>query len=108
MGYMYNESATISTIDSSGFLHSGDIGFIDSSSGFLTITGRIKELIITAGGENIPCPRIETCIKDNMDAIARGLLSNVMLVGDERRFLTLLVTLQTKENSTSQLVCLLL
>jgi len=56
MGYMYDESKTIDTIDSSGWLHSGDVGKIDDN-GMLSITGRIKELIIGAGGENIaPVP----------------------------------------------------
>ena len=51
MGYLDNEKATKDTIDADGFLHSGDLGKIDQDE-FLSITGRIKELIITAGGEN--------------------------------------------------------
>lgn len=49
MGYFKNEEETSLTIDSKGFVHSGDVGKIDNE-GNLTITGRIKELIITAGG----------------------------------------------------------
>jgi len=52
MGYLNNEKNTIETIDAEGYCHSGDIGYLDSK-GNLTITGRLKELIITAGGENI-------------------------------------------------------
>ena len=53
MGYLNNLSATLEVFDAEGFFHSGDMGYIDSSNGLLDITGRLKELIITAGGENI-------------------------------------------------------
>lgn len=49
MGYFKNEVETKNTIDNKGFVHSGDVGKVDFD-GNLTITGRIKELIITAGG----------------------------------------------------------
>jgi Long-chain acyl-CoA synthetases (AMP-forming) len=52
MGYMNNKEATQETIDDNGFLHSGDIGRLDND-GYLFITGRKKEIIITAGGENV-------------------------------------------------------
>ena len=52
MGYYKNDKATIETIDTYGYLHSGDLGSINKY-GELIIQGRIKELIITAGGENI-------------------------------------------------------
>jgi len=52
MGYFKDEKNTRSTIDSRGFIHSGDIGQLDKNK-VLSITGRIKELLITAGGENV-------------------------------------------------------
>jgi len=58
MGYFKNAEDTYKTIDSQGFLHSGDIGKL-TKDGVLFITGRVKELIITAGGENIPPILIE-------------------------------------------------
>lgn len=60
MGYLKNEKATVETIDEQGYFKTGDQGRIEKG-GFLKITGRIKELIITAGGENVaPVP-----IEDN-------------------------------------------
>jgi long-chain-fatty-acid--CoA ligase ACSBG len=63
-------------------------------SGFMKITGRIKELIITAGGENIPPVLIENEMKAAMDAV-----SNCMVVGDKRKFLGMLITLKTTVDS---------
>lgn len=69
-------------------LRTGDIARIDD--GFLYITGRLKELIITAGGENIaPVP-----IEDNIKAELPNLISNCMAVGDKRKYLIVLLTLK--------------
>lgn len=57
MGYYKNEKATREMYDKDGYIHSGDLGSM--KDGFLEITGRIKELIITAGGENIAPISIE-------------------------------------------------
>mmetsp|Transcript_26973 Transcript_26973/g.41814 ORF Transcript_26973/g.41814 Transcript_26973/m.41814 type:complete len:665 (+) Transcript_26973:133-2127(+) len=95
-GYMYMDDKTVETIDSGGWLHSGDVvSFDDCStpgiegpSGFMSITGRIKELIITAGGENVAPVLIEAEFKLAMPA-----LSNCMVIGDKRKFLSILLCL---------------
>ena len=92
MGYFKNEKATKDTIDSDGFIHSGDEGVL-SPEGFLTITGRFKELIITAGGENIPPVLIEDAVKERCKAI-----SNAFLVGEARKFLAILISFKTLPN----------
>lgn len=75
-------------IDDEGWLHSGDKGCV-STTGMFRITGRYKELIIGAGGENIAPVPIEDAIKKMGPAI-----SNVMMVGDKRKFNVCLVTLK--------------
>lgn len=89
MGYLNSEEKTREAIDSDGWLHSGDIGRKDQN-GFLYITGRIKELLITAGGENVPPVPIEDKVKEVLPCI-----SNCMLVGDKRKFLSMILTLKT-------------
>ncbi|KAI1230499.1 hypothetical protein IHE44_0009959 [Lamprotornis superbus] len=88
MGYLNMEDKTKEAIDEDGWLHSGDLGKHDKD-GFLFITGRIKELIITAGGENIPPVPIEDAVKN-----AIPIISNAMLVGDKAKFLSMLLTLK--------------
>lgn len=86
MGYLKNDKATIETIDNLGFVRSGDRGVI-TADGFLKITGRIKELIITAGGENIaPVP-----VEDNFKLECPP-CSNIMMVGEMQRFMAALIT----------------
>uniref|UniRef100_T1J839 long-chain-fatty-acid--CoA ligase n=1 Tax=Strigamia maritima TaxID=126957 RepID=T1J839_STRMM len=92
MGYLKLEEMTKETLDEDKWLHTGDIGEIDKD-GFLFITGRIKELIITSGGENIPPIVIESTVKKLLPV-----LSNCMLVGDRRKYLTMLLTLNTEVN----------
>jgi len=86
MGYFKNEAATKEVIDSNGFFHSGDLGKIDEK-GFLHITGRIKELIITAGGENIAPINIEDNFKGECSPA-----SNIMIIGENRKFIAALIT----------------
>jgi long-chain-fatty-acid--CoA ligase ACSBG len=97
MGYLNNPQATAETIDKDGWLHSGDVGRVDAT-GFLAITGRIKELIITAGGENIPPVMMENELKNIMGNV----ISNVMIIGDRMKFLSAVFTLQTKPNLQAQ------
>ncbi|XP_029439013.1 long-chain-fatty-acid--CoA ligase ACSBG2-like isoform X1 [Rhinatrema bivittatum] len=88
MGYLNMKDRTEEALDEEGWLHSGDIGKLDQE-GFLYITGRIKELIITAGGKNIPPVPTEEAVKEELP-----ILSNAMLIGDKRRFLSMLLTLK--------------
>lgn len=97
MGYLNNPEATFDVMDTEGFFHTGDIGYIDSKSGFLDITGRQKELIITAGGENVSPIPIETAIKE-----ACPILSHVLVIGDEKKFLTALLTIKCKQDPQSR------
>uniref|UniRef100_G3RWC0 long-chain-fatty-acid--CoA ligase n=1 Tax=Gorilla gorilla gorilla TaxID=9595 RepID=G3RWC0_GORGO len=88
MGYLESETETTEAIDDEGWLHSGDLGQLDGL-GFLYVTGRIKEILITAGGENVPPIPVETLVKKKIPII-----SNAMLVGDKLKFLSMLLTLK--------------
>ncbi|XP_022620946.1 long-chain-fatty-acid--CoA ligase ACSBG2-like isoform X2 [Seriola dumerili] len=88
MGYLNMPDKTTEALDQDGWLHSGDLGRNDQQE-FLYITGRIKELIITAGGENIPPVPIEDALKAEVPII-----SNSMLLGDKLKFLSMLLTLK--------------
>ncbi|RHY04790.1 hypothetical protein DYB25_010506 [Aphanomyces astaci] len=86
MGYLKDKGETDRAIDADGWLHTGDIARVDAD-GFVTITGRLKELLITAGGENVSPARLEDVLKQELP-----ILSNVMAVGDQRKFISALVT----------------
>jgi long-chain-fatty-acid--CoA ligase ACSBG len=92
MGYMKNPEKSAQTIDPEGWLHSGDVGKVDER-GLLVITGRIKELIIGAGGENIAPVPIENRVMKNCPV-----LSSCMMVGDKRKYNVMLVTLHCKDD----------
>ncbi|HZC73531.1 MAG TPA: AMP-dependent synthetase/ligase [Jatrophihabitans sp.] len=85
-GYWNNEPATREMIDEEGWLHTGDLGALDED-GFLTITGRKKDLIITASGKNV-APAV---LEDNLRA--HWLISECMVVGDGKPYISALVTL---------------
>jgi long-chain acyl-CoA synthetase len=85
-GYWNNETATKESIDEDGFLRTGDIGELDSE-GFLSITGRKKELIVTAGGKNVAPAVLEDRLRSN------PLVSQCMVVGDAKPFIACLVTI---------------
>eukprot|EP01083_Nonionella_stella_P216204 777452_1 len=89
MGYMYDIKKTKGAIDCEGYLHSGDVGTMIEKHNLLKITGRIKELIITAGGENIAPVPIEDYLKKECDAI-----SNCVVIGDRKKYLVCLITLK--------------
>jgi len=86
LGYYADEEATRQALDADGFLHSGDLGAFDAQ-GFLTITGRKKDILITAGGKNITPKNIESAVKNH------PLVGEAVLIGDRRKYLTMLVTL---------------
>jgi long-subunit acyl-CoA synthetase (AMP-forming) len=85
-GYYRDEEATARTIDADGWLHSGDLGTIDAE-GYLTITGRRKDLIITSGGHNIAPQNIEQALK------AIPPIAQAVVLGDRRSYLIALLTL---------------
>ena len=88
-GYYKNPEATAETLVD-GWLHTGDIGEFDSD-GYLKITGRKKDIIITAGGKNITPANLEAEIKQHV------LVSQCVVIGDQRPYLIALVTLDPEE-----------
>lgn len=88
-GYWNNPTATAEAIEADGWFHSGDIGEIDDR-GFVRITGRKKEIIVTAGGKNVAPAVIEDRIR------AHWLVSQCMVVGDARPFVAALITIDAE------------
>jgi long-chain acyl-CoA synthetase len=88
-GYYKNEDATKETLDN-GWLHTGDLGRLDDD-GFLYITGRKKDIIITAGGKNITPANLENGLKQNR------WISQAVVIGDRRPYLVALLTLDPEE-----------
>ncbi len=84
-GYWQNDKATDEAIRD-GWFHTGDIGAIDED-GFISITGRKKELIVTAGGKNVAPAVLEDSLR------AHPLISQVIVVGDSKPFVGALITL---------------
>ncbi len=85
-GYWNNPEATADAIDEDGWFHSGDIGALDEE-GYLTITGRKKEILVTAAGKNVAPAVLEDRMRSN------ALISQVMVVGDAKPFIAALITL---------------
>jgi long-chain acyl-CoA synthetase len=88
-GYWRNEAATKEVFTEDGWFRTGDIGELDEE-GFLKITGRKKEMIVTAGGKNVAPAVLEDRLRSH------ALISQCMVVGDGRPFVGLLVTLDAE------------
>ncbi|MDQ3037606.1 MAG: AMP-binding protein [Myxococcota bacterium] len=86
LGYFKDEAATKETLDEQGYLHSGDLGKFDEE-GFLHITGRKKDIIITAGGKNITPKNIESGVKNH------PAVGECVVIGDRRKFLSMVISL---------------
>mmetsp|Transcript_30567 Transcript_30567/g.46870 ORF Transcript_30567/g.46870 Transcript_30567/m.46870 type:complete len:298 (+) Transcript_30567:388-1281(+) len=91
MGYLKSEQENYDAFDAQGFFHSGDIGYIEPQGQRLVVTGRLKDIIITAGGENISPDPIEYLLKS-----ACPIISYCVVIGDDKPYLTMLVTLKVK------------
>jgi long-chain acyl-CoA synthetase len=85
-GYYRNPKATGEALEADGWFHTGDIGKLDDE-GYLTITGRKKELIVTAGGKNVAPAVLEDRLRAN------PLVSQCLVVGDQKPFIAALVTI---------------
>jgi long-chain acyl-CoA synthetase len=85
-GYWHNDAATAEAIDADGWFLTGDLGQLDDD-GYLSITGRKKELIVTAGGKNVAPAVLEDRIR------AHGLVSQCMVIGDHQPFIAALITI---------------
>ena len=89
-GYYHNDEATNEVLTGDGWFHSGDLGELDDD-GYLRITGRKKEIIVTAAGKNVAPAVLEERLKANR------LVSQAMVVGDGRPFVGALITLDPEE-----------
>ena len=87
LGYFDNPEATAETIDADGWLHTGDVGELDDD-GFLKITDRKKDIIITAGGKNISPSEIENKLK------VSPFVREAVVIGDQRKHLVALVGIE--------------
>jgi long-chain acyl-CoA synthetase len=86
-GYFRDPEATAATIDTDGWLHTGDVGYVDED-GHLHITDRMKDIIITAGGKNISPSEIENKLKFS------SFIREAVVVGDRRKFLSALIGIE--------------
>jgi long-chain acyl-CoA synthetase len=88
-GYWRNEEATAAVLERDGWFHTGDVGEIDEE-GFVRITGRMKEMLVTAGGKNVAPSILEDRVR------AHALVSQCLVVGDGRPFIAALVTIDAE------------
>lgn len=89
-GYYKNPAATKEVFDRNGFFKTGDLGMLDEA-GYLRITGRIKDIIVTAGGKNISPQNIENALKKS------PFIEQVAIIGDKRKYLTALIVVNAEE-----------
>ena len=89
VGYYLDDAGTAELLDADGWMHTGDLGALDVD-GYLTITGRKKDLIINASGKNISPQEIETRLR------YEPLISQAVVIGDGRPYLTALLTLDSE------------
>lgn len=83
-GYYKNPEATKEVIDKQGWLHTGDVGFLDED-GYLTITDRKKNILVTSGGKNVAPALLENTL------VSSPLIEQVLIIGDNRKFLSALI-----------------
>ncbi|MBL0170946.1 MAG: AMP-binding protein [Gemmatimonadaceae bacterium] len=93
-GYFKNPDASAEMVDADGWLKSGDVGSLDAD-GYLTITDRKKDLLITAGGENVAPQMIEAHLK------SVPVVSQAVVIGDRRKYLVALLTLDPEKIATT-------
>ena len=89
-GYYRDPEATAEVLDEEGFVHTGDVGHLDED-GFLTITDRKKDIIVTAGGKNVAPQNLENDLK------AHKVVSQALVVGDRRPYIAALVTVDPEQ-----------
>jgi long-chain acyl-CoA synthetase len=92
-GYWKNDAATAEVIESDGWFHTGDVGEVDDE-GFVRITGRKKEILVTAGGKNVAPAVLEDRVR------AHALVDQCLVVGDRQPFIAALVTLDREAVAT--------
>jgi long-chain acyl-CoA synthetase len=85
-GYFKDEEATREALSEGGWLRSGDVGHVDED-GFLTITDRLKDILVTAGGKNVAPQNLENALKTH------AVISQALVVGDRRPYVAALITL---------------
>ena len=98
-GYYKDEAATREVLTEDGWLRSGDIGRLDDD-GFLTITDRKKDILVTAGGKNVAPQNLENALKMS------PLISQALVVGDRRPYVAALITLEAgapRDNAEEQI-----
>jgi long-chain acyl-CoA synthetase len=85
-GYYHDEEATREALDAEGFVHTGDVGHVDED-GFLVITDRKKDIIVTAGGKNVAPQNLENELKSHR------VVSQALVMGDRKPYIAALITL---------------